>query len=87
MPVHAIHLINVTFAPNKPLLQINRLGDINDKNEHNGFANIMKGLFSTIRNPTAHRPKVTFNITEDYALDVITMVSFVHKKLDNVIYP
>lgn len=80
-------LINVTFAPNKPLLQINRLGDINDKNEHNGFANIMKGLFSTIRNPTAHRPKVTFNITEDYALDVITMVSFVHKKLDNVIYP
>lgn len=80
-------LINVAFNPNKPLLQINKFQDVNDKNEHNGFANIMKGLFSTIRNPTAHRPKFTFEISEDYALDVITIVSFVHKKLDNVIYP
>ncbi|WGQ10720.1 TIGR02391 family protein [Pedobacter gandavensis] len=80
-------LINVVFAISAPLLQINRLQDINDRNEHNGFANIIRGLFSTIRNPTAHRPKFTFDINEDYALDVITMVSFVHKKLDNPIYP
>ncbi|MGJ1323145.1 TIGR02391 family protein [Sphingobacterium faecium] len=80
-------LINVVFAANAPLLQINRLQDSNDRSEQNGVANIIRGLFSTIRNPTAHRPKFTFNIGEDYALDVITMVSFVHKKLDNVIYP
>ncbi|MGJ1485707.1 TIGR02391 family protein [Sphingobacterium multivorum] len=80
-------LINVVFAINNPLLKINLLNDTNDRSEHNGFANILKGLFSTIRNPTAHKPKFSFEINEDYALDVITMVSFVHKKLDNVIYP
>lgn len=80
-------LINVAFSATTPLLQINQLQDINDRSEHNGFANIIRGLFSTIRNPTAHRPKFTFNISEDYALDVITMVSFVHKKLDNATYP
>jgi len=80
------NLINVVFNTGAPILQINPLRDENDRNEHNGFANILRGLFSTIRNPTAHRPKFTFNIDEDYALDVITMVSFVHKKLDNAIY-
>jgi len=79
-------LINVVFPIKAPLLKINPLLDINDQSEHNGFANIIRGLFSTIRNPTAHRPKFTFCIDEDYALDIITMVSFVHKKLDNAIY-
>lgn len=80
-------LINVVFTIKAPLLKINSLKDINDENEQNGLANIIRGLFSSIRNPTAHRPKFTFCIDEDYALDIITMVSFVHKKLDNAIYP
>jgi len=43
----------------------------------------LMGLFGAVRNPTAHAPKVTWPMTEQDALDVLSLVSFVHRKLDS----
>lgn len=75
-------LVDVVFSTANPLLKINQLQTDTDRSEHLGLANIIKGLFGLIRNPTAHTPKIKFVIDEAEALDIMTTVSFVHKRLD-----
>jgi len=78
-------LINVAFEINNPLVRLNLLQNDKDRSEHNGLANLIRGLFSYIRNPTAHKPKITFVIEEDDALDIMTVISLIHKRLDKVL--
>jgi len=85
--VHAdgINLVEVAFSTTNPLIRINLLQNDTDRSEHLGLANIIKGLFGLIRNPTAHTPKIKFIIDEDEALDIISTISLIHKKLDKAL--
>jgi uncharacterized protein (TIGR02391 family) len=65
-----------------PLLAINPFQTQTHKGEQNGFMNLLKGLYGTIRNPLAHDPKVEWDMTEQDTLDILTMISLVHRKLD-----
>lgn len=65
-----------------PLLAINPFRTETHRGEQNGFMNLLKGLYGTIRNPLAHDPKVEWDMTEQDALDILTMISLVHRKLD-----
>jgi uncharacterized protein (TIGR02391 family) len=65
-----------------PVLAINNLATETDEGEQRGFANLLIGLFGTIRNPLAHNPKVEWNMSEQDALDILTTASLVHRKLD-----
>lgn len=47
--------------------------------------NLLKGLFGTFRSPTAHAPKITWAIAERDALDLLTLVSLLHRRLDQAI--
>ena len=49
--------------------------------------NLIKGVFGTFRNTTAHAPKITWTINKQDALDILSMISLIHRKLDNVIEP
>jgi uncharacterized protein (TIGR02391 family) len=42
----------------------------------------MKGIFSTFRNPTAHAPKVLWATSRTDALDMLTLASMLHRRLD-----
>ena len=75
-------LIDTAFSTVNPLIKINDLKSSTDRSEHLGFANIIKGLFGLIRNPTAHEPKIKFVIEEEEAIDVLSVISYVHKRLD-----
>ena len=66
-----------------PRLAFNRLVDQTDRSEHQGFADLLRGLFAGIRNPTAHRPKVVWKINEQDALDRLSFVSMLHRQLDS----
>lgn len=66
-----------------PLLAINSLASDTDRGEQRGFANLLIGLFGTVRNPTAHNPKIEWDMSEQDALDILTMASLIHRKLDN----
>lgn len=75
-------LIDKTFSIKTPLLAINTLRTETEQMEQTGFGMLLKGIFGTFRNVTAHAPKIKWQISEDDALDLLTMVSFVHRKLD-----
>jgi uncharacterized protein (TIGR02391 family) len=65
-----------------PVLAINPLVTETEKGEQRGFANLLIGLFGTIRNPLAHNAKVEWEMSEQDALDILTTVSLIHRKLD-----
>lgn len=77
-----INLIEEVFSKN-PILIINNYQTSSEQNEHNGFCNLLKGLCSMFRNPTAHEPKVDWNISEQDALDILGIISYCHRRLDN----
>jgi Protein of unknown function (Hypoth_ymh) len=65
-----------------PVLAINSLVSETEKVEPRGVANLLIGLFGTIRNPLAHNPKIEWDMSEQDALDILTMASLIHRKLD-----
>ena len=75
-------LVNTVFSVKAPILAINNLQTETEISEQKGFGNILVGLFGTVRNPTAHAPKIVWQMSEQDALDIFSLVSFVHRKLD-----
>jgi uncharacterized protein (TIGR02391 family) len=75
-------LIDEAFSVKKPILAINSLQSETEQSEQKGFANLLKGVFGTFRNVTAHAPKIHWRIEEQDALDLLTMVSYLHRRLD-----
>jgi uncharacterized protein (TIGR02391 family) len=65
-----------------PLLAFNSLQTETEKSEHKGIINLLKGMFGTFRNPLAHEPKIKWVITEQDALDLMTLVALLHRRLD-----
>ena len=80
-------LVDQAFAyKNKvPYLALNSLATPSHQSEQNGFMHLLKGIFGTFRNTTAHAPKITWNIDEQDALDILSTVSLIHRKLDKVV--
>lgn len=77
-----INLIEQVFSSN-PILIINNYQTSSELNEHVGFCNLLKGLCSMFRNPTAHEPKVEWEICEQDALEILGIISYCHRRLDN----
>jgi uncharacterized protein (TIGR02391 family) len=65
-----------------PRLAVNTLRSDSERSEHVGLMNLLKGMFSTFRNPTAHEPKIKWTISEEDALDLLSLVSLLHRRLD-----
>lgn len=78
-------LVDVVFSLKNPVLAINTLRTETEESEHKGFANLLKGVFGTFRNVTAHAPKIHWTIEEQDALDLLTMVSYLHRRLDRAV--
>lgn len=68
-----------------PFLAFNALQTETERSEHSGLMNLMKGMFGAFRNVTAHAPKVSWAITEEDALDLLTIASLLHRRLDAAI--
>lgn len=68
-----------------PHLALNSLQTESERSEQKGFMNLLKGLFGTFRNTTAHAPKIMWSIEEEDALDILSLVSLVHRRLDKAI--
>jgi uncharacterized protein (TIGR02391 family) len=74
--------VDDVFSLKKPVLAINTLRNETEQSEHKGFANLLKSVFGTLRNVTAHASKIHWTIEEQDALDLLTMVSYLHQRLD-----
>lgn len=71
-----------SFKSAIPYLALNTLQTESEQSEQKGFINLLKGLFGTFRNTTAHAPKITWKVDEQDALDILSLVSLVHRRLD-----
>ncbi|NOY92020.1 MAG: TIGR02391 family protein [Deltaproteobacteria bacterium] len=65
-----------------PTVAINGLATATQRGEQKGFTSLLKGLYGTIRNPLAHDPKIDWDMSEQDALEIMGMISLVHRKLD-----
>lgn len=68
-----------------PIVAMNRLESRTDQSEHDGYANMLRGLFGAFRNTTAHRPKVAWPISEADALDMMSTASLLHRRFDQAV--
>lgn len=77
-------LIDSVFGGDSPILIINNFISESDKSEHKGFSNLLKGLYGMFRNPTAHEVKIKWKINEEDALDIMSLISYCHKRIDHI---
>lgn len=74
-------LIEQVFS-NDPVLIINNYQSASEKDEHKGFCNLLKGLCGMFRNPEAHEPRVSWEISEQDSLEILGIISYCHRRLD-----
>lgn len=76
-------LVDTVFAIRNPILKINSLLNETEESEQKGFSNLLKGFFGMFRNTTAHVPKIKWEMNEKDALDIFSLASYCHRRLDN----
>ncbi len=72
-------------ASGYPLLAFNSLSTESERSEHTGLMNLMKGVFGAFRNTAAHAPKIYWAMSEQDAMDILTTLSLIHRRLDGVV--
>lgn len=77
-------LVDRVFLIEPPILAFNTLQTETEKSEHKGFAALLKGCFAAARNPLAHEPKILWD-GEDDAADYLSLISLLHRKLDDCV--
>ena len=75
-------LFQTAFSKNDPYLFFNCMATESEKSEFTGLKELMEAIFHLVRNPAAHTPKVNWKIEESKAMDILTIISFAHKYLD-----
>lgn len=81
-------LVNRAFEKGSaqyPLLACNKLQSETDWSEQRGLANLLRGVFGAFRNPTTHEPRVQWPLSEADALDALSLISFLHRRLDSCV--
>lgn len=75
-------LFQTAFSKNDPYIFFNSLRTESEKSEFTGLKELLESIFHLVRNPAAHTPKVNWKVDEIKALDILTLISFAHKYLD-----
>lgn len=78
-------LFDTAFSTKSPYLVFNSLKTESEKSEFIGLKELVQAIFHIARNPEAHTPKINWKVDEAKALDVLTLISFAHKYLDECI--
>ena len=81
-------LVDQAFGIGKhgmPVLAFNSLQTETERSEHSGLMQLMKGMFGVFRNVTGHAPKIKWPISEQDALDLLTIASYLHRRLDTCV--
>ena len=68
-----------------PRLAFNSLRTESECSEHKGLMNLIKGVFGAFRNTTAHAPRIHWEVTQQDALDILTTISLIHRRLDSAV--
>ncbi|MBF0464951.1 MAG: TIGR02391 family protein [Nitrospirae bacterium] len=68
------------------VLKFTRCESDTDINVQEGIMHLSAGLMRAIRNPQAHEPAIDWNMNNEDCLDILSLISYLLKQLDNAIY-
>lgn len=80
-------LVQHVYGGSTPILAINSLKSKSERDEQKGFCNLVTGVFGMFRNPTAHEPKVLWEVSKEDAEDLLSLVSLIHRRIDKSVMP
>lgn len=75
-------LVDRALTGNPPMIAINGLQTESEQSEQKGFANLVKGTFGMFRNTTAHEARIRWHMSKDDAVDLLSLVSLIHRRID-----
>lgn len=75
-------LFQSAFSTKDPYIFFNSMKTQSELSEFIGLKELLEAIFHLARNPEAHIPKVNWIVEETKALDILTLISFAHKYLD-----
>jgi len=75
-------LFQKAFAKTDPYIFFNALTTESEINEFVGLKELLEAIIHLVRNPAAHTPKINWVTDEVKTLDILTLISFAHKYLD-----
>jgi uncharacterized protein (TIGR02391 family) len=78
-------LVDQAFGGEAPRVAFNALRSDSERSEQRGLMNLFKGVYGTFRNPAAHSPRTSWPMAEQDALDLLTLLSMLHRRLDQAI--
>lgn len=77
------NLIAKACVADAPCFIINKHLTESEKAEHKGFGNLLRGIHGHFRNPAAHTLKQNWGKTEIEVLEILGIISYIHRRLDN----
>ncbi|BBF22576.1 TIGR02391 family protein [Sutterella megalosphaeroides] len=78
-------LFNVAFGQKEKYIAFNRLESPSEKSQQNGLKEMLCGVFHMVRNVTAHELRIHWDINEKDAVDILILISYLHKLLDECV--
>jgi uncharacterized protein (TIGR02391 family) len=81
-------LVDATLECGKrpfPIIALNRYDTVSLQNDQRGVAHLARGLVHAFRNVTAHEPQTEWHISEADALDMMSIASLIHRRLDGAV--
>lgn len=75
-------LLQEACAEKKPSFVINNHKTESETSEYKGFVNLLRGIHGCFRNPAAHTLKQNWGKTEIEVLEILGIISHVHRRLD-----
>lgn len=82
---HGDKLMGMALSMSGPL-KLNTQQSQSEINEQEGIMHLCKGLMRAVRNPEAHEPELDWPITQKDALDILSLISFLYRKIDLAVY-
>ena len=77
-------LVQQVFRRKQPILAFNTLRTELEQGDQKGFATLLEGCIGAVRNRLAHEPKILWEGADD-AADYLTLISLLHRKLDQAV--
>ena len=77
-------LVQQAFGGKQPKLAFNELQTELEIGDQRGFAALLEGCIRAVRNRLAHEPKILWEGIDD-AADYLTLISLLHRKLDDAV--
>lgn len=78
-------LFDAALGGKAPYITLADRSTASGRSQQNGLRELLNGTIHLVRNPTAHDLRIRWDVNEGDALDVLNLISYLHKMLDQCV--